>query len=209
MKVGDLPRGAARTLPNDLAIIHEKTRVSFSEFNQNMRNLSQYFLKLVQTGDRVAVLAYNCPEILYSFYAAPFIGAVVTPFNYAMSSKEIAYCVNDCKPRILIYQPAFDSTIQQLKQSGAPIEHYISTADFPQMLKEPPSIERKPPHFSQESTCFIIWTGGTTGFPKGVMISHHNMIAMIAMAGEMLVKGTDKFKESFLSEKLASRMLTA
>lgn len=210
MKIGDLPRGAARTLPTDLAIIHENTRITFSEFNQNMRNLSQYFLKLgIQPGDRVAALTYNCPAILYSFYAVPLIGGVITPFNYAMSPNEIQYCVNDCAPRVLIYQPAFEATIQHLKQNGSRIEHYISTAEFPALLKEPLSPELKAPHFSQETTAFIIWTGGTTGFPKGVMISHHNMIAMIAMAGEMLVKGTDKFKESFLSEKLASRMLTA
>jgi long-chain acyl-CoA synthetase len=210
LKIGDLPRGAARTSPDEIAVIHENTRVSFSEFYQNAKILSQNFLKLgIQLGDRIAILTYNCPEILYSFYAVPLTGAVITPLNYAMSVREIQYCVTDCAPRALIYQPAFESTIQQMKQAGSPIEHYISTAQFQEMLKEPPSIEQKAPHFSHEATCFIIWTGGTTGFPKGVMISHRNMIAMIAMAGEMLVKGTDKFKESFVSEKLTSKMLTA
>ncbi len=210
MKIGDLPRGAARTSPDEIAIIHEKTRVSFSEFYQNTKILAQNFLKLgIQPGDRVAVLTYNCPEILYSFYAVPLTGAITTPFNYAMSPREIQYCVNDCTPRVLIYQPAFKAIIQQLKQTGSSIKHYISTAEFQALLKEPPSTGQTAPHFSKAATCFIIWTGGTTGFPKGVMISHYNMISMIAMAGEMLVKGTDKFKESFGSEELTSKMLTA
>ena len=210
MKIGSLPRGAAQSRPDEFAVIHEDTRITFSEFYKNVNTLSQNFLKLgIQVGDRVAILAYNCPEILYSFYAFPLVGAITTPFNYAMSSSEIQYCVGDCSPRFLIYQPAFEDTIQKLKQDGLSVERYISTDEFNEMIQEPPATEQKSPHFSKDATAFIIWTGGTTGFPKGVMISHHNMISMIAMAGEMLVKGTDKFKESYLSEEIPSKMLTA
>ncbi len=209
MKVGSLPRGYAKARPDDLAVIYNNRHITFLEFFENVNTISQNLLKLeIKPGDRVSTLLYNCPEILYSLYAVPNIGAIITPFNYSMSPTEILYCVKDSTPRILIYHPEFEDTIQLVKKETSFVEHFIPVEQFQSMINEVPAIEIKKPKFSKSATAFLLWTGGTTGFPKGVMISHFNIVVMIAMAGEMLVKGTDKFIESMISET-QRKMLTA
>ncbi|NVM54006.1 MAG: AMP-binding protein [Candidatus Helarchaeota archaeon] len=209
MKVGNLPRGYARTRPDELAVIHEDTQITFSQFYENLKHIGQNFLNMgLKFGDRVGILTRNCPEILYSFYAFPNVGAITTPFNFSMSAKEILYCVKDCTPRFLIYQPEFEETIQLIKQNSSSVEHFIPTTQFQTIIHETPDSPLKRLKFSKHSTAYILWTGGTTGFPKGVMISHYNILTMIAMAGEMLIRGTEKFKESLLTDTL-SKMLTA
>ncbi len=209
MKIGNIPRGSAQLYPEAEAVVYENTRISFSKFYENVINLSQNFLDLgLNPGDRIAVLLYNGLEIIHSFYGIPLAGGILTPFNYAMSAKEIIYCVNDCKPRYLVYQPEFEGIIQQVRRECSCVESYIPTEQFNAMITDAPEGQKRV-KFGKDSTAFIIWTGGTTGFPKGVMISHYNLISMIAMAGQMLVQGTEKFKESFISEDIRSKMVTS
>lgn len=209
MKVGTIPRGSARSYPEEIGLIFEDTSIKFSQFWDQVNNVAQNFLKLgLQAGDRVALLLENCLEYHYSFYAFPLVGGVTTPFNYFMSNDELTYCVNYSKPRFLLYQPTFEKQVELFKQKTSVIEHYISIDDFQSMITESPA-PTKSPKFSKHSTAYIIFTGGTTGYPKGVMLSHSNIIAMIAMAGSMLVQGSKEFKEAFLDEKFKNKMLTA
>lgn len=209
MKVGTIPRGSSRTYPDDIALIFQDKRISFSQFWEEVNNIGQNFLKLgLQPGDRVALLLQNCLEYHYSYYAVPLFGGITTPFNYFMSDKELVYCINYSKPRFFLYQPIFEDQIKLFKKKNSTVERYISTEEFQPMITESPE-PMKGPKFSKRSTAYIIFTGGTTGYPKGVMLSHDNVISMIAMAGQMLVQGSKEFKESFVDEKIKSKMLTA
>ncbi|MHA1265452.1 MAG: class I adenylate-forming enzyme family protein [Candidatus Helarchaeota archaeon] len=209
MKVGTLPRGSARTYPDEFAHIFKDQRITFSQFWDQVQILGQNLLKLgLRLGDRVALLMRNCLEYHYCFYGIPLVGGVTTPFNYYMSNDELLYCVNYCKPRFLIYQPAFESQITLFQQKTNSVEHYISTTEFQELIHDPPPPQERP-RFRKHATAFIIFTGGTTGYPKGVMLSHHNIISMIAMAGESLIQSSKVFKETFTDEKLKSKMLTA
>ena len=98
MKVGTIPRGSARSFPDELGLIFEDKRVTFSTFWDQVNNISQNFLKLgLQPGERVALLLENCLEYHYSFYAFPLVGGITTPFNCFMSNNELVYCVNYSK----------------------------------------------------------------------------------------------------------------
>ncbi|HUY01020.1 MAG TPA: AMP-binding protein [Candidatus Deferrimicrobium sp.] len=209
MKVGHLPRGSARSYPDEIALVFEKKRVTFAKFWDEVNILSQNFQKLgLRPGDRVALLLQNCLEYHYAYYAFPLAGGITTPFNNFMSERELVYCLNYSKPRFLIYQPSFEDTIQLFKRESSNVQDYISTDQLQPLITEAPEPQPRV-KFSKYSTALIIFTGGTTGLPKGVMLSHNNVITMIAMAGQMLVQGSKEFKESFLDEQIKSKMLTA
>ncbi|MHA1358473.1 MAG: class I adenylate-forming enzyme family protein [Candidatus Helarchaeota archaeon] len=209
MKVGTIPRGSARSFPDELALIFKDKRITYSDFWIQVNNLGDNLLKLgLQVGDRVALLLMNSLEYHYSYYAVPLVGGIATPFNYFMSDEELVYCVNYSKPKFLLYQPQFEAQVKQFKEKNDSIEHYISTEDVQSLITEPPAPQTRP-KFRKNATAFIIFTGGTTGYPKGVMISHDNIISMIAMAGQMLVSGSEEFKETFVNEQFKSKMLTA
>ncbi len=209
MKVGTLPRGSARSYPEEIGLIFQDKRVTYFDFWEQVQNLGNQFLKMgLQLGDRVALLLENCLEYHYAYYAFPYVGGVTTPFNYFMSDDELVYCTNYSKPKFLIYQDKFEDQIKLFKQKNTTVEHYIST-DTLQTLITDPVPPQKRPKFRKSATAFIIFTGGTTGYPKGVMISHNNIVSMIAMAGQTLVSTSQEFKESFVDEQVKSKMLTA
>ncbi|MHA1132396.1 MAG: AMP-binding protein, partial [Candidatus Helarchaeota archaeon] len=145
MKVGTIPRGSARSFPDELALIFKDKRITYSDFWIQVNNLGDNLLKLgLQVGDRVALLLMNSLEYHYSYYAVPLVGGIATPFNYFMSDEELVYCVNYSKPKFLLYQPQFEAQVKQFKEKNDSIEHYISTEDVQSLITEPPAPQTRP-----------------------------------------------------------------
>jgi acyl-CoA synthetase (AMP-forming)/AMP-acid ligase II len=198
MKIGDLVKGFKAREPDQLALVSVSTnrRFTANELNNAINALSNYLLNIdIEKGDRVAILHRNDHQIVISYFGIVKIGAICVPLNYKLSKKELEYCLNNCEPTVLIYDDGdYGDIIEELKGNCPSIKNYVNNDIFENILKEYPSDEPKYDknnnkiRIRKNDTAFILYTGGTTGFPKGVMLSHHNLIStMYAVASKMLL----------------------
>ena len=129
----------------------------------------------VQKGDRVAVLAENCLEYVLLFAAAQKLGFILVPLNYRLAGPEIDYLLRNAEPKLALaeakYQPLFDAA-----PAFAGLPHRWSLgalADLTDPGRSTPDDERfDAPPVEEHDPVFILYTSGTTGFPKGALYTH-------------------------------------
>ena len=123
----------------------------------------------VRHGDRVAYLGANHPTFLETLFAAGQLGAIFVPLNWRLARPELAYIIDDSQPMVLLHAP--DQVVD-----GLPVPTTVTTDDrYEQLLADAvadPLDERVDPH----EICMILYTSGTTGRPKGAMLTHANIV---------------------------------
>jgi acyl-CoA synthetase (AMP-forming)/AMP-acid ligase II len=162
----------------------------------------------MRSGDRVAMLGLNSDRYIEHFFGVPWGDGVLNPCNIRWSAHENAYALNDSETSILIVDEQFKAMAVELQREVESLRHIIYAGDGetpPAMLNyERLLAEAQPVEDAQrggDALLGVFYTGGTTGFPKGVMISHTNFwtsqIAAIAEgvmpAGAMLLRAAPMF----------------
>jgi acyl-CoA synthetase (AMP-forming)/AMP-acid ligase II len=152
----------------------------------------------VRPGDRVAILALNCDDYHEFLLAVPWADAVVVPVNTRWSPAEIAFSLRDCGSDVLLVDDNFAGMVARLREectlrivihtgSGAPPENSLNLDELIAGHDPVADVRR-----GGDSLAGIFYTGGTTGEPKGVMLSHANMLASAlgsAASGVFLIPG--------------------
>lgn len=191
MYVRDWMARRALCTPERTAIIDAATdaQLSYGELNERATRLANYLRERcgVRSGDRVAVLALNRTEVLEAYFAAAKLTAMLVPLNYRLTQPELAYILEDCEPRVLLYESDFEPVVNRLRRDtalGSCIKFDANGAgdaltDDPLYAEalaagstEPVEVER----FDAEMIAMIIYTSGTTGRPKGAMLSHRMLM---------------------------------
>jgi acyl-CoA synthetase (AMP-forming)/AMP-acid ligase II len=138
----------------------------------------------VQRGDRVGILALNSDRYHEYFYACAWIGAAVNPVNIRWSPAEIAYSLRESDTRVLLVDDAFAPVISALREQFPGLatviycgdgEPPINTLDYETLIAEHLPVEDI--RAGGDELAGVFYTGGTTGHPKGVMLSHNNLLA--------------------------------
>ena len=126
----------------------------------------------VESGDRVAILAHNCPEYFEAQFACFKIGAIFVPLNWRLTLPELTYIANDCQPKVLISDEYVGEVASQLVDGcsiGAHL-HIAEDGNYETSLASAGDFTRV--RTSHDDVCTIMYTSGTTGHPKGAMITH-------------------------------------
>ncbi len=138
----------------------------------------------VNTGDRVAILANNCDTFLELYYAVVWMGAVVVPLNTRLAAKEIAFQLEDAGVRVVCFGREYIPMVAILRQNGPSDRVYVAMDEegVPGGRDIASLIAASEPmgevSGSSNDLAGIFYTGGTTGLPKGVMLSHNNLHCM-------------------------------
>lgn len=152
---------------------HESGReVSFADLNHFGNRVAEWLLfdQGLEIGDRVAVLAENCLEYIYLFVAAQKTGIILVPLNYRLSKPEIAYLLQDADPGLLLLEHQFKEKVSPSFKAmalGETVNHIIRRKRKAESPASFQSTRRDP-----DDPIFILYTSGSTGFPKGVRYTH-------------------------------------
>lgn len=157
----------------------------------------------VREGDRVAVVLTNGLELGLVFTSIARLGAVFVPFNYMLKAEEITKMVNDCGAKVLVTEPELFAMNIRDKANVPGIEHWIMAGPADQVPDGFTSVDElvegysdsvvEPADLEPMQTVAIFYTSGTTGFPKGAMVTSRNMIVTTAISVRTLRLGQKDF----------------
>ncbi|MQF68847.1 long-chain fatty acid--CoA ligase [SAR202 cluster bacterium AD-804-J14_MRT_500m] len=185
MRVGDILTRAARRWPERPAWIQDGTVISFNEAEARVNRLANGLIDLgMKQGQRVGLLVNNCYEGLETILASMKVGMAIVPMNARLHVKEIQYLLNNTDATGLVYGGDFSSEVDAIKSALPKLEHYIclgahghGSLEYEDLLSS--SIQNAPNvSINPEDLAWIFSTSGTTGQPKGAMLSHRNLLSM-------------------------------
>lgn len=136
----------------------------------------------VKRGDRVVIQLPNCPEVVVSFLGIFKIGALVIPLSFLYTAEETAYIYQDSTPVVVISAAEFMEKVSHGKAATPSIKHVISVDEAPDTLLFRDVVDKSSDKLEMEDTAdeelaALLYTAGTTGRPKGVMLSHQALYA--------------------------------
>ena len=182
MKLTQALTSAAQLRANIVGTICGSRSRTWKEISDRVARIAGGLQKLgVEPGDRVAILAFNSDFYVEAMYAIAWAGAVCVPLNVRWAAAENIYAVNDSGPTALLTDRAFAAIADEIAQvypMSAMI--YMDEGEPPAGLTAYESLAAGEPvedaSGANDDLAGIFYTGGTTGFPKGVMLSHKNII---------------------------------
>lgn len=194
MQITSMLKRAAQTNPNGVATIFEDRQQSWSQILDRVARLAGALQELgMKPEDRVALLSPNSDRFIEYFFATVWGGGAMMPINTRWTAAECAYALDDAGAEILIVDEAFKDIATEVLQKvkGLHTLVYCGDGDTPNgmlnyeeiLISASPAIDAGRNH---DDLAGIFYTGGTTGFPKGVMLSHTNFfVSGISNAHEL------------------------
>jgi len=188
------------------AILSEPQVITYQQLHENINRFGNALLELgVRMEERVALLLPDSPPWAYVFFGAMKIGAVAVPFNTMLSSRDYEYLLNDSRTRVLVVHGSLADRIEPLHGHLPYLQHVIvvdGQADgqlcFDQVLSRASS-RLQPADTSKDDMAFWLYSSGTTGFPKGAMHLHHDML----VAADTYARDTIGLRDSDVSFSVA------
>lgn len=173
--LGSWPARRARKTPHRTALIHGDTTVTYAGLHTRVTRLAHALrARGIRRGDRVAYLGPNHPSYLETLFAAGVLGAVFVPLNTRLAGPEIGYQLSDSGARALVYGPSHAGLVAGLPGS-TDVRTYVEVgAEYEELLADSAAEPIDEP-VTADDTCIIMYTSGTTGRPKGAMLTHGNL----------------------------------
>lgn len=213
MNLVERVRATAKSQPGKTAYHFVGTDTSYAEFDQSVAMFASALQDMgVQKGDHVALLLGNTPHFLISLYATMRLGATAIPVNPIYSPDEISYILSDSDAKVVVALEQLLPLVEVASVKLPVIEHYIvcetseeisakldglsasakaKTHLFKRVLMSgKPDME--PVAVDENETAIILYTSGTTGRPKGAMLTHRNLYSNASDVGVSGVSSSDR-----------------
>ena len=192
--------GSVRKYPDKTALVFEDKSFTFRELNARINRASHLLLSFgLNKGDRVAVLAMNCNELVEVALALGKVGLVAVPVNFRFVEREIEYAVNQPNCRAMFVAEEFMALVQSIRGAMPSVETCVAFSrqplagmgNYESLLECNPDTEPGI-HVGDDDPWFIGFTSGTTGFPKGALLTHGaRLVPVLNMAIEYGIGDTD------------------
>ncbi|MDX1615031.1 MAG: AMP-binding protein, partial [Candidatus Promineifilaceae bacterium] len=181
----DWTRRHAERTPDKLAMVdlHSRRQLNYRQFNQRANRFASFLRDElgIEQGDRISILAKNSSDYFEVLFACSKIGAILNTLNWRLTVPELEYIISDCAPRMLIYEPEFEESVDGLR-SLVEFEAYVVMGTkapeaewtYEDALEAGDPADFEGPRLDYDTTWAILYTSGTTGRPKGAMVTYRN-----------------------------------
>ncbi len=190
--MGELFRSRAAVRPDDIAVEDGKRRLTYGKLNERVNRLVQVLSGIgVAHGDRVGLLARNCLEYLEVELATAKLGAITAALNWRLAGEELSHCINLTTPKVLLAQDDFADGLAKLELCD---HRTLFIGDYYEQALADASADEPAITVTPEDGLVILFTSGTTGLPKGAVVSHRAMIARaFAFTSELAIAPDEGF----------------
>lgn len=208
MFVGDIVRLNGLSRSRDVAIVFGEREVTYGELNQLVNRTAQALAASgVKKGDRVAALGKNSVEYVQLYFATAKLGALLVPLSFWHRTGELRYAVEDSEPAMVFCEPELRKPLQPvLDDLGFPLEAVAlpsqdgDRGEWDAFISRAHGDAEPAVELSPADIHMILYTSGTTGRPKGAMLSHgRTVMDAYAMAFALRLRPTDVFLNYFPS----------
>lgn len=176
--VGGLLRSRAVMMGEKIGFIHGGLRISFKEMNERANSFAAFLqLQGFTKGDKIAILCKNNENVVAAFFGAAKIGVIVVMANWRLQPAELQYSFTHSDAKLVVYDEVFQSVIDEL-EGQIPATLFISKNTSPSFNEIWNGRAEEPLYASGgDDPILIMYTSGTTGKPKGALLSHNNLLA--------------------------------
>ncbi|MEQ1881359.1 MAG: long-chain fatty acid--CoA ligase [Burkholderiales bacterium] len=180
MNISNLLLRSARSAPENPAVsLGDRVWANYGQFQQRVEVLAAHLRGTfgLRPGDRVAMAMSNCPQYLEVVYAVWYAGLVAVPMNAKLHPRELEYILENSGARVCFVTEELAESVAGLRSNLPALERVIDvgSADFRALGKPGAAIEM---HACEpDDVAWLFYTSGTTGRPKGVMITHRNLLS--------------------------------
>jgi acyl-CoA synthetase (AMP-forming)/AMP-acid ligase II len=185
MLLSEIPEIAAHHEPDKIAMWFEGKSWTYTQLRDRCWKLSHALATIAKQGDRIAILSENCTEYAECYYGVPGAGMCLTFLNYRLTARELAYIINNNTPSAIIVQQKYLPTIRQILPELTSVKTVIVIGDAAdgtisyEALLARGEATKPAVKIEEDDLCWLLYTSGTTGLPKGAMLTHKNLIASI------------------------------
>ena len=184
MLLNQISRHNSRLYPNRPAIISGDRIFTHSQVLDRGNRLANALMALdIKPGDRVCLLRHNCHHYIELYLSIPKIGAIFVPFNWVWTKKETAEALNYVKPKLLIFGEEYREVVNNIKQDVEETQSFICIGEpeeneygYEELIARSSNTEPLS-RMNEDDPVVIIFTGGTTGKIRGVILSHRNILS--------------------------------
>ncbi len=189
------------------AVVCGKARFTYKQFADRVYRLANFLRSRgVGQGDCVAIMHQNSHEFLESYFATAQLGAILNPLNFRLSPKELAFILEDSGASFLIASDRFVESVESLVEMRIDLNQVVWTGSavetsapydsmyYEEVLSEEKAVTASLPDISDDDVVHLYYTSGTTGRPKGVMLSHKNVcVHALAAVAELKLGDHDNW----------------
>jgi long-chain acyl-CoA synthetase len=170
-------RAVVARKPDGIALVLGEQRVTYAELDRVAENVARNLIASgFQKGERIAMLLGNCLEFIFCALGAVRAGMIVVPLNTRQRAPEIDYVLQQCLASALVYDADCEVNLPEPRTELRKLWVVGSgrAASFAELTNDAPATAL--PELHQEDTAYLLYTSGTTGHPKGAMLTHVSII---------------------------------
>lgn len=195
MNLSAFVRNSATQYPDTTAILYLDQKISYRELDEQVDRFAAALAGLgIIKGTKVAILLGNCPEFMITYYAIARLGAVSVPINPTYTPGELQFIMSDAGVEAAVAVAPMAPLFQAMGKALPALKHVILTGvdqavgvySFSALLASAPSKVVAQVNISEDDLAVVLYTSGTTGKPKGAMLSHRNLCSNAESCGTFL-----------------------